>query len=51
MITYPELRQDRRRFLARTGLTVKEFDQLLAAFRNSYERLHPADQTLAGHPL
>jgi DDE superfamily endonuclease/Helix-turn-helix of DDE superfamily endonuclease len=50
MITYPELRQDRRRFLALTGLTLKEFDLLLAAFRRSYDRLHPADQTLTGRP-
>lgn len=50
MITYPELRQDRRRFLALTGLTVKEFETLLEAFRRSYDWLHPADQTLTGRP-
>jgi hypothetical protein len=50
MITYSELRQDRRRFLALTGLTLKEFDILLAAFRRSYDQLHPADQTLSGRP-
>src|SRR5947209_20469500 len=50
MITYSELRQDRRRFLALTGLTLKEFEILLAAFRRSYDRLHPAHQTLTGRP-
>src|SRR5947209_559894 len=50
MIPYSDLRQDRRRFLALTGLTVKEFDILLATFRRCYDRLHPAQQTLAGRP-
>ncbi len=50
MITYAELRQDRRRLLALTGLTVKEFEFLLEAFRRSYERVHPPHQTLAGRP-
>jgi DDE superfamily endonuclease/Helix-turn-helix of DDE superfamily endonuclease len=50
MITYTELRQDRRRLLALTGLTLKEFDILLAAFRRSSDRLHPTGQTLRGRP-
>src|ERR1044072_8703620 len=50
MITYTELRRDRRRLLALTGLTVKEFEFLLDAFRLSYERVHPPHQTLAGRP-
>jgi hypothetical protein len=50
MITYPELRQDRRRFLALTGLTLKEFQRLLEAFRRSYDRLHPLHRTLVGRP-
>src|SRR6266481_2495937 len=50
MITYSELQQDRRRFLALTGLTLKEFQILLGAFRRSYDRLHPPQQTLAGRP-
>src|SRR5205823_10805207 len=50
MITYSELRQDRRRFLALTGLTSKEFQRLLEAFRRSYDRLYPPHRTLAGRP-
>jgi hypothetical protein len=48
MVTYSELRGDRRRFLALTSLTLPEFDRLLAAFVRSYERLYPADRTAAG---
>jgi len=50
MITYTELRQDRRRVLALTGLTVNEFEFLLDTFRQSYERVHPPHQTLTGRP-
>lgn len=50
MMTYAGLRGDRRRFLALTGLTLREFDPLLAAFARSYERRHPADRTAAGRP-
>jgi DDE superfamily endonuclease/Helix-turn-helix of DDE superfamily endonuclease len=50
MVTYSELAQDRRRFLALTGLTTKEFQILLSAFRRSYDRLHPPHRTLNGQP-
>ena len=50
MVTYSELRDDRRRLLALTGLTPPEFDLLLAAFVRSCERHFPADRTLAGRP-
>src|SRR5947209_20387110 len=50
MITYSGLQKDRRRFLALTGLTLKEFQGLLEAFRRSYERLYPPQRTLAGRP-
>src|SRR5207249_4249747 len=50
MVTYSELRGDRRRFLALTGLTLPEFESLLAAFARSYERRYPADRTAAGRP-
>jgi Helix-turn-helix of DDE superfamily endonuclease/DDE superfamily endonuclease len=50
MITYSELRSDRRRFLALTGLTLREFELLLPAFARSYERLYLPDQTLGGQP-
>jgi hypothetical protein len=50
MMTYTELQNDRRKFLALTGLTVREFQLLLAAFARSDERRHRPDQTLAGQP-
>lgn len=49
-MTYTELQTDRRKFLALTGLTVREFQLLLPAFARSYERLYRPDQTLAGRP-
>jgi hypothetical protein len=50
MLTYTELRDDRRRFLALTGLTLPEFESLLVAFALSYERRYPADRTATGRP-
>ena len=48
MPTYNKLKKNRRKFLALTGLTVKEFKQLLPAFGRAYERLHPSTKTGAG---
>jgi len=48
MLIYTELKRNRRKFLALTGLTPKEFELLLPAFKRAYERLHPSEQTLAG---
>jgi DDE superfamily endonuclease/Helix-turn-helix of DDE superfamily endonuclease len=50
MVTYADLRGNQRRCLALTGLTPSEFDLLLPAFKRSYERLYPADRTVAGRP-
>jgi hypothetical protein len=50
MVTYSELRGDRRRFLALTGLTVPEFESLVVAFARSSERRSPPDRTAAGRP-
>src|SRR5262245_7365734 len=50
MMRYAEVRGDRRRLVALTGLTPPEFDLLLAAFVRSSERHFPADRTLAGRP-
>jgi len=50
MVTYAELRGDRRRLLALTSLTPPEFELLLTAFVRSYERLYPANRTAAGQP-
>ena len=49
-MTYTELQNDPRKFLALTGLTLPEFQLLLTSFTRSYERLYPADRTLAGQP-
>src|SRR3954453_16199075 len=50
MMTFTGLQSDRRKFLALTGLTVPEFQRLLAAFCRAYQRLYPTDQTVAGQP-
>jgi hypothetical protein len=50
MITYATLRSEPRRFLALTGLTLAEFQQLLRAFARAYARRYPADRTVAGLP-
>jgi len=50
MITYLQIKGNRRKFLALTGLTHKEFKQLLPAFKRAYERLYPTAKTLAGRP-
>jgi len=50
MMNYSELRSDRRRLLALTGLTLREFESLLGSFTRSYERRYPADRTATGQP-
>src|SRR3954464_1221948 len=50
MLTYTELRGDRRRILALTGLTLPEFESLLVTFARSSERRSPADRTATGRP-
>jgi DDE superfamily endonuclease len=50
MMTYTELQKDRRKFLSLTGLTLREFQQLLPAFEQAHERLYREDRTLAGQP-
>jgi hypothetical protein len=49
-MTYTQLQTDRRKFLALTGLTLREFQLLLPAFAQFYERLYLPDQTLVGQP-
>jgi hypothetical protein len=48
MLRYEKLKRNSRRFLALTGLTVKEFKVLLPAFERAYFKVHPVDKTLAG---
>jgi hypothetical protein len=50
MLNYTELKVDRRKFLALTGLTPQEFESLLAAFGRAYDCLYPLDQTADGRP-
>jgi hypothetical protein len=50
MINYTDLKVDRRKFLALTGLTPREFESLLTAFNRAYDRLCPIDQTVDGQP-
>ena len=48
MLTYAKLKQNRRRFLALTGLTPKEFQLLLPAFEQAYQHRHPRTKTRQG---
>lgn len=50
MLTYTKLRRNRRKFLALTGLTPKEFKLLLPAFQRAYARRFPFTQTRLGKP-
>ena len=47
MIEYGELKKDRRKFLALTGLTVKEFKMLLPAFVQATEQHAARQQRMA----
>lgn len=48
MLNYAQIKGDRQVFLAVTGLTHKEFKQLLPAFRQAYGQTYPPDKTLTG---
>lgn len=48
MLTYARLKRDRRKFLAMTGLTVKEFKLLLPAFETAYQQRYAREKTQAG---
>lgn len=48
MLEYRTLRRDRRKFLAFTGLTLKEFKALLPSFTEAYRRQYASHKTLAG---
>lgn len=48
MLDYASVRGNRRELLALTGLTAREFRQLLGSFARLYERRHPAGETEAG---
>jgi len=48
MLTYEEVKKNKKQFLALTGLTIEEFEKLLPAFIRAYERKNPANKTLKG---
>jgi hypothetical protein len=48
MLTYAKLKRNRRKFLALTGLTPKEFKLLLPAFQRAHARRFPPDCTVRG---
>jgi len=48
MLTYAKLKRNRRKFLALTGLTPKEFKLLLPAFDRAYVCRFPSTHTRAG---
>ena len=50
MITYAQLKDKPKEFLAATGLRPDEFERLLPAFARQYERRYPADKTMKGQP-
>jgi hypothetical protein len=50
MLTYTKLKRNRRKCLALTGLTPKEFSALLPAFARAYEERYPADKTMTSKP-
>lgn len=48
MLEYPKLKRNRRKLLALTGLTLREFTALLPFFVEAYQQMYAGDQTLAG---
>jgi DDE superfamily endonuclease len=50
MLTYTKLKRNRRKCVALTGLTPKEFSALLPAFARAYAERYPADKTMTGQP-
>jgi DDE superfamily endonuclease/Helix-turn-helix of DDE superfamily endonuclease len=50
MLTYAKLKRNRRKCVALTGLTPKEFEGLLPAFAHAYAEHYPAEKTMTGKP-
>jgi len=48
MLRYEVVKDNRRKFLAITGLTPEEFELILTAFRDAYQRTYPETKTKAG---
>ena len=50
MLTYAQLKDKPKEFLAATGLRLDEFERLLPAFATQYDHQYPADKTMKGQP-
>jgi hypothetical protein len=50
MLSYNKLKDHPRDFLAATGLTLDEFQQLLPAFQRAYDQRYPDALTRTGKP-
>jgi hypothetical protein len=50
MTNYKDLSTQPRPFLAMTGLTLLEFQDLLPAFQSAYQHAYPTDRTASGQP-
>jgi hypothetical protein len=50
MLSYNKLKDRPRDFLAATGLTLDEFQQLLPAFQDAYAQRYPYELTRSGTP-
>jgi Helix-turn-helix of DDE superfamily endonuclease/DDE superfamily endonuclease len=50
MLEYAKIKSNRRKFIALTGLTPKEFKLLLPAFERAYTHRYPVTQTMTGNP-
>jgi hypothetical protein len=48
MLTYDELKENRRKFVSFTSLTPEEFKELLPAFERAYLKQYPAAKTKTG---
>jgi hypothetical protein len=50
MLDYDRLKQDKRKFVALTGITTLEFQRLLPTFTRAYARAFPCNKTQTGKP-
>jgi hypothetical protein len=48
MLRYPQAKRNARKFLALTGITPNEFQQLLPVFEQAYARAYPTHKTQTG---
>ena len=48
MFDYHQVKRDRRKFLALTGLTLREFKAWFPAFHEAYQEHYPPEKTVAG---